>query len=583
MKKLAVFLFSFFVLFSFSYSYSDIVAKNTTTKKSNISSFFELYQKNREENIPNYITADFVFTAFSIFKRDLITQIEEQKIYPLFKDFSYQLLSEYQKTYKDTKISEGVAYLYILNKLLGNNLNDTILSSYEKKLIVSELKNINSFTISKSSITGAVINYAEFKPAGIYTKKENLKKYYKGVKFATSLPFIVYPSSINYVDKKISDKMLLFSFQLFNLLEQNKELKQKYKRLKEYFQSIGGSFEDLDITVFENVVIFEENPEEIRKNLLTYIKENNKYPQIISFITNGQVLKNEKEKISLVSIRLIPPAFSIDSYIFQNLVYPFVGKYKGKSKSLPFTAVKTQAGIIRGIPTIMDIPSVFNPKKIEIYEKENANYQKFKEKVNFLNKEIKNKTKDLNSIYGYDYYLYSRIIRNEDIPLFKGYYTYSRYNANIYLKQSTTPIAKGVSKTRQSAKIETSLKEYLPTMREQLYFIYTFYPNEKITKFISVLKNLELIIQNSQNGVVKNAEDVMFLNRLDITLRSLISHVDNPISVVVHTDTNSKRTLIESLCFPFVVVDKEFRGARFNHKEIKSEITSNNFYCNELN
>jgi len=462
MRKTFIFLLSLFTLFSFSYSYSDIVVKNSIKTRGQVSSFFELYQKNREQNIPNYITTDFILTAFSIFKKDLITEIEEQKIYPVFKEFSYQLLLEYQKTYKNAKIPEGLAYLYILNKLLGTNVNDIILNPLEKKIITLELKNIEGFSISKSAITGAVINYAQFKSTGIYTKNENLKNYYRGVKFATSLPFIVYPSDINYVDKESSDKMLLFSFQLFKLIENNKELKQKYGLLKKYFQLIGGSFEDLDIFVFKNVVVFEENPEEIRKNLLNYIKENDKFPHIISFMTNGQLIRNEKQKLSLVSIRLIPPAFSIDSYIFQSLVYPFVGKYKGKGGSLPFTAVKTQVGIVRGIPTIMDIPSVFYPDKTKEYEREDANYQGFQQKVSFLNQQIKRKIKNLNSIYGYDFYLYSKIIKNKDISVFKGYYTYSRYNADIYLKQSITPVAKGISKFRKSAKIDVSLKNYLP-------------------------------------------------------------------------------------------------------------------------
>jgi len=432
MRKTFIFLLSLFTLFSFSYSYSDIVVKNSIKTRGQVSSFFELYQKNREQNIPNYITTDFILTAFSIFKKDLITEIEEQKIYPVFKEFSYQLLLEYQKTYKNAKIPEGLAYLYILNKLLGTNVNDIILNPLEKKIITLELKNIEGFSISKSAITGAVINYAQFKSTGIYTKNENLKNYYRGVKFATSLPFIVYPSDINYVDKESSDKMLLFSFQLFKLIENNKEL------------------------------VFEENPEEIRKNLLNYIKENDKFPHIISFMTNGQLIRNEKQKLSLVSIRLIPPAFSIDSYIFQSLVYPFVGKYKGKGGSLPFTAVKTQVGIVRGIPTIMDIPSVFYPDKTKEYEREDANYQGFQQKVSFLNQQIKRKIKNLNSIYGYDFYLYSKIIKNKDISVFKGYYTYSRYNADIYLKQSITPVAKGISKFRKSAKIDVSLKNYLP-------------------------------------------------------------------------------------------------------------------------
>jgi len=83
---------------------------------------------------------------------------------------------------------------------------------------------------------------------------------------------------------------------------------------------------------------------------------------------------------------------------------------------------------------------------------------------------------------------------------------------------------------------------------------------------------------------VKDINDVRFLNNLDKSLKNLISHIDSPITVAVHTDSNSKHVLIEGLCFPFVIINKEFRGAKFNHKELKSKsfLTNQEFrklYC----
>ncbi|HHD81257.1 MAG TPA: DUF3160 domain-containing protein, partial [Campylobacterales bacterium] len=48
-------------------------------------SFFDLYDQNRKEQIPNYISLDFILTANYLFKQQSITQLEEEVLYSKFK------------------------------------------------------------------------------------------------------------------------------------------------------------------------------------------------------------------------------------------------------------------------------------------------------------------------------------------------------------------------------------------------------------------------------------------------------------------------------------------------------------------
>ncbi len=88
-------------------------------KQQTTPSFFDLYDQNRKEQIPNYISLDFILTANYLFKQQSITALEEEVLYGKFKKLAYGLKANLLKDYKSEK-KEALAFVLVLNELLGN-------------------------------------------------------------------------------------------------------------------------------------------------------------------------------------------------------------------------------------------------------------------------------------------------------------------------------------------------------------------------------------------------------------------------------------------------------------------------------
>jgi len=535
-----------------------------------VPSFFSLYERNRQEGISNYITSDFILTAFSLFKRELLTEMEEKKLYPLLKELSSELLKEYMKSYDVSGTKEAKAYLVVLNKLLGNEVPD--MDPSIREITDAEINLIENGSMNISPIAGVKIDYSIFKPTGIYAGNTNLKNYFRAMKFVTTIPFIVVPSSVTKVSKEKSDSLLISAYQIGKLLSENKNLFSLYNQLEESLSLFAGKSDDLSPAVFKSLLIMGGMPEEIREEIVLYAKENNLLPEIVSFVVDGEELKKSKDKLPLLSIKLIPSRFSLDSFIFQNLLYPEVGKFTGKNEKLPETAVKTPVGIVRGFPTILDIPAVLEPKKAKKLEKENGEYENFYAQIEKLHGEVSKRIKSPGNVYSYDFEIYRQLLKEGKLRTFKGYYTQSRYGLNLYLKQSFTPVAKSLSPSRDMAKVDREIGSFINIMIEELYHLNSFYPSRKTLKFISILKRLRAVVKSTKDGIVKSSEDVVFLNNLDTAFDRLLKDKDHPIAVDIHTEPNTGKVLIEGLCYPIVVESGKFRGAIYNHKEVKSSM-----------
>ena len=138
-----------------------------TTPKT-IPSFFDLYDQNRKEQIPNYISLDFILTANYLFKQQSITHLEESILYPKFKKLAFGLKANLLKGYTPHK-KEALAYVLVLNELLGNrsvNVPKEALGLAQK-----ELKLIQKHQgIMNSPIAKVRIDYTQYRVRGKYIK-----------------------------------------------------------------------------------------------------------------------------------------------------------------------------------------------------------------------------------------------------------------------------------------------------------------------------------------------------------------------------------------------------------------------------
>ena len=498
------------------------------------SSFFNLYEQNRKEQIPNYISLDFILTANYLFKQQSVTKIEEEILYGKFKKLAFGLERNLLKDYNPKK-REALAYLLVLNELLGNqnsNIDPQAIKIAKKEIeLIKKHKGIIISPIAKVKL-----DYSQYRVRGKYLRTPRLTSYFLALKYMSYMPFMVNPHPAIGVSKDMVDKSLKSAKYIAEAL---KPLLSEYKSIEDIITKLSGKGDDLSITELIKH----------HKNIRAYLNSLNRFPKINErIIDTTKINKQDIPKASL-ALKLLPSRFTPDSYIFSQLTYPNVGVLQGKENRL---TSKIDGKLVRGYPTINDIEAVLVNK----IPKE-SNYKNYKKQVKKLHKLIK--LNSLNSLYDYDFKIYSELIKSKKDNSFKGYYTQSRYILNLYQKQSYTGGLKSIFiDSRKTAYLEPNIEKVLDLLIAEDKLL----DNSK--EFISILQKLKIL--NSKNNHFSK-EDILFLNNLDSNFKSILQDKDGKIEVDIHTNPVDGKVMYEVLDNPIIKKINGFRGAFYNHRE----------------
>lgn len=511
-----------------------------TAKAQMSSSFFALYEQNRQEQIPNYITLDFILTATYLFKQQSITEMEEKEMFGLFKSLAIGLKTNLIQDYAPEK-KEALAYVLVLNKLL--DINSTGIPKDALTLANRELELIKKHKgIVSSPIAKVKMDYTQYKVRAKYTKTAQLSSYFLALKYMSSMPFMVNAHMSTGVTENIATTQIQNALYLAHAL---KPLSQIYNKIESKLKMLSGEEDDIPIAVLADDFNTTQQAQQ-------YINSLKHYPRINERIIDTTQIKTEEVAKATLALKLLPSRFSPDGYIFSRLTYPYVGELAGnKDKLTSFIDGKN----VRGYPTIIDIAAVLADKKPN--EHHYANY----------NKQVKALKKDMNltldNIYAYDFTIYKQLLQDDRVESFKGYYTQSKYIVNLYQKQSYTGGLKGMFVDgRKQAYLESNISKVLNLIIEES----KLFPESN--KFIDILTRLKTL---DQKTTPYSKEDITFLNNVDTLLKHILKNTDTPIEVDIHTNPVDGKVMYESLGKPFVKIMRNGRGAVYNHKEfIKS-------------
>jgi hypothetical protein len=523
---------------------------DNSNSSSKFNSFFDLYKDNRDKKIPNYISLDFILTANYLFKQQSVTEIEEKYLYPKIKTLAKNLQNTITTNYSKDK-REALAYTLVLNELIGNKIkNIDKLDKEALELAKRELELIKAHKdIAKSPIAKVKLDYSQYVVRGKYKDKESLKSYFLALKYMTYTPFVVNHHKAIEITKEDADRALKSAVVLSKAIKES-SLKE-YQEIEATLRKFSGKGDDLSIL---NIVY---PPRDI-KDLREYLNGLNIYPKINETIIDTKSIKKEDIAKVTLTVKLLPSRFTPDSYIFSQLVYPYVGELEKGHKPDRLTST-IDGKQVRGYPTIGDIGAVVADK----YPKE-IYYKGYKEQVNKLKVDIKDI--DEKSIYGYDFKIYNRLLNSNRDNSFKGYYTQSRYILNLYQKQSYTGGTKSISiDQRERACLEKNISDILELLiaEDKLLF------NQKSD--ISMVKELQRLKEIDKKDGNLTEDDIDYLNNLDKIFNAILDNRDKPIEVDIHTNPIEKKAMYEILLSPNVKEINGCRGAFYSHKEeIKS-------------
>ncbi len=148
--------------------------------------FFDLYERNRYNMIPNFVTVDSLMHTYHVYFAYLLKNIEKEYLTDQVRQLGIKMLEDSKEQYAQLKGSEwesaavkNVAFFTVGAKLL----DDTVLvEDYVSDIVESELSRIETAQgIMISGITDDEEDYSQYKPRGYYEGDSDLEAYFKSM------------------------------------------------------------------------------------------------------------------------------------------------------------------------------------------------------------------------------------------------------------------------------------------------------------------------------------------------------------------------------------------------------------------
>jgi len=367
-------------------------------------------------------------------------------------------------------------------------------------------------------------DYSQYVPRGHYTKSEKLKNYFKALMWYGRMTALIEGSPLlspgesictgnvgGIVSEYDARIQTLQAFLLANQFSQSQNLQERWNRIYAITSFLVGFSDDLGPNEYSEVLkkIFKDeiDPQEIEENYLELketILDFPYNPKIYSGLGACELLMpcpplSEKEIQALKSqakellektkgFRLMGQRFTLDSWLFSEIVSPYSGEYAGLKtplpteekpftftwddiyaeyrKDRPFTWVKTDVKAcpppamreVRGFPQGLDLMALLGSERAkEILENSgDTEYSDYEKKFSELKKEVDSFSKRdwsknlyLNWLYvlkslwnefgkGYPTFMQTEAWQDKELNTALASWTELRHDTLLYVKQSYT-------------------------------------------------------------------------------------------------------------------------------------------------
>ncbi len=567
------------------------------------------YKSLSESGIPIYVTSDSMLHLYHVQFDHLLSEIEENSLFPMLTELTEVLLRESQRQYDnlDGSLKEAarrnVAYFSVAMKLLDESY---IPPSYVSKEVSEEINLIKGHQgFFKSPIFGYEEDYSQYVPRGHYTKSEILKKYFKAMMWYGRMAFLIKGGRIIPEEEArrltIQASLIVAAMQVAK--KENISGSEIWSEIYavtsffvgfvddltpyEYLQAIKEVFgtEFAPINLSETVML-----DELRRKLLEM-----RTPLIFSGTGNCYAMELSPEELEeclkeSMGMRFMGQRFVPDSYVFQKLVAPSVGSFTGEGS--PFTLGYTPLGPTRVFPRGLDFMAVLGSEEaLKILQGEgDVDYERYMENLEELREEFSglNGSEWGKNLYwawiytlkalieprgeGYPSYMRTQAWERRQLHAALASWAELRHDTILYTKQSYTPLLTSapVPIPNVTAYIEpvpevynrlSSLVEMTRTGLKELGFLNQ--TQEKALLQLKYVLDMSMEISKKELEMKQlSSDEVIFLEQFPDMLEMIVEGLDERskstvLVADVHTDQNSKLVLEEgvgNLDLIFVVV-----------------------------
>ncbi|QFY88191.1 DUF3160 domain-containing protein [Magnetovirga frankeli] len=503
---------------------------------------FDLYEKNRREQVPNYITEDLLLLSYGLLEAQATQNLEQEQIMPRTQAMIQKLdqalkvaLNQNQPEDQDEVSQANRDYLAVLMALGSDTAFPLSQRAQAEHQLIQQAKGI-----SRSPLWGYDLDYSQFKPRGRYTQSPQLQAYFRSLRYANTVLFAVTPSRATGVTAEMAQRMAAQAAQLQQLLQTDAELDQARQALLQLMEQRFGRNEDLSDQDLRQVV--QQNPDDLALALLQRARQQQRQPRILGGLIDLAKLEPELSPAdALTGWRLLPASFSAESAAFQQLVAPYSGVWTGQQSDLanpdyarPFGLGSLGGQPVKAYPSSLELLALLGSQEASqrLHQQQEDQFSDYAQAFAQAKTLLQSGQGLGQQRLGQQRLDFIAASANpepgkdalERTQALRALWTQSRHSEQLYLKQSYTPTFKAMvlSKPRAGTRLEPSAQLYagLGQMAESWAQSWAKQGMQGWSEFAKLLQRLVELSEKQASGVLDEEEEA-FLNQLDKQLLAL--------------------------------------------------------------
>jgi len=322
--------------------------------------FFTLYERNRYEPVPLFITTDSILHNYHLYFDHLLRVVETEKLAPELKELNKAMLTRAQKQYQELKGTDWenaarrvVGFFAVAGKLLDSDVpvpaevkneveNELVLIENHQGVAVSPLMNMGG-----SGDSGDLLqeDYSQYIPRGHYERSDLLKAYFKSMMWYGRMTF------------RVNNEDETKSAVLITLALNHGENQQMWDRIYATTNFFVGKSDDISYVQFKELIDEIYGTGAGLQELVSGREKWNEFlaaagelaPPVINSMPLINATSPVERENETKGFRFMGQRFTLDASVFQRLLYPEV--------------MENSRGEMRVLPRALDIPAVMGSEE----------------------------------------------------------------------------------------------------------------------------------------------------------------------------------------------------------------------------
>ncbi len=408
--------------------------------------FFDVYESNRYDMFPNFITVDSLMHTYHLYFSYLMKNTEKNylsnKLYEVSTSMLNKSVSQYQQligSEYEVAARNNVVFFYVGCILLDENTELPLSDSDISQMAMDEYNKIMEASgMDKCKLTDEDEDYTQYKPRGYYEGDEALEKYFRSMMWYGRVAFTM--------DKPDNVKSAIL---MTKAIEEDPTGWESIYQITGFF---AGASDDLGYDTFSEVLkkVYGENAQ-----LAQIVEDTAAFESLCQTVKTLEMPKINSVPVAASednvnqSFRFMGQRFSIDGAIMQQLVYRSVEE--------------DSSGDRRYLPDTLDTAAVLGSDMAYsiLEEQGDTSYKNYSDNVTLLKGFFDNSDPQLwnASLYsgwlntlrplferkseGYPSYMNSDEWAKKNLETFAGSYAELKHDTILYSKQLTAEMGGG--------------------------------------------------------------------------------------------------------------------------------------------